>query len=214
MINLLKKEFRLALHPSVLFFLALSAMLLIPSYPYYVAFFYNCLGIFFICLSGRENHDIYFSLLLPVRKEDIVRARICFAVLLQLAQMLLAVPFALLRSRLIPLPNTAGMEANIALFGLVFVMLGLFNWIFFTRYYRAPDKVGAAFLWGSAAVFLFVVLAEAAVFVLPFMKALDTADPQDLGPKLAVLAGGAALYALLTFAASRRAQKTFTALDL
>ena len=57
--NLLLKEWRLALHPAALLFLCLSSMLLIPSYPYFVIFFYTCLGLFFICLSGRENKDIY-----------------------------------------------------------------------------------------------------------------------------------------------------------
>ena len=46
--NLLLKEYRLAMHPTVLIFLALSAMLLIPSYPYYVVFFYTALGVFFV----------------------------------------------------------------------------------------------------------------------------------------------------------------------
>ena len=37
--NLLYKEFRLAIHPSVYIFFALAALLLVPSYPYYVRFF-------------------------------------------------------------------------------------------------------------------------------------------------------------------------------
>ena len=58
MLNLLRKELRLAVHPTSWIFLGLSLMLLIPSYPYYVAFFYTGLGIFFTCLSARENQDI------------------------------------------------------------------------------------------------------------------------------------------------------------
>ena len=57
--NLLYKELRLALHPTAILFLFLSAMLLIPGYPYYVVFFYTCLGIFCICRNGRESRDIY-----------------------------------------------------------------------------------------------------------------------------------------------------------
>ena len=47
MLRLLQKEIRLAMHPTVPIFLLLSAMLLIPNYPYYVAFFYTGLGVFF-----------------------------------------------------------------------------------------------------------------------------------------------------------------------
>lgn len=53
--ELLKKEISLVLHPTNWLFLALSALVLVPNYPYYVTFFYTGLGIFFLCLSGREN---------------------------------------------------------------------------------------------------------------------------------------------------------------
>lgn len=36
---LLYKEFTLSMHPAAVLFLGLSAMLLIPNYPYYVVFF-------------------------------------------------------------------------------------------------------------------------------------------------------------------------------
>ena len=45
--QLLYKEFRLVTHPLLPFFLLLSAMLLIPAYPFYVVFFYTTLGLFF-----------------------------------------------------------------------------------------------------------------------------------------------------------------------
>lgn len=90
--QLLYKEFKLALHPTAVIFLALSAMLLIPNYPYYVTFFYTCLGVFFICLNGRENRDIYYSMLLPIRKRQIVKARFLMVAALQLAQAVLGRP--------------------------------------------------------------------------------------------------------------------------
>ena len=62
--NLMRKELLLAMHPASVLFLLLSAMLLIPNYPYYVICFYTCLGTFFICLTGRENRDIEFTAVL------------------------------------------------------------------------------------------------------------------------------------------------------
>ena len=50
--ELLLKELKLAMHPAAIMFIALSALLIIPNYPYYVTYFYTSLGIFFICLSG------------------------------------------------------------------------------------------------------------------------------------------------------------------
>ena len=87
--ELLKKEISLVLHPTNWLFLALSALVLVPNYPYYVTFFYTGLGIFFLCLSGRENKDLEYTVALPVEKRDVVRARILVALLLEAAQMLL-----------------------------------------------------------------------------------------------------------------------------
>lgn len=131
--NLLYKELRLAFHPTVALFWLLSAMLLIPSYPYYVILFYSMLGIFFVCLTGRENHDLYFTMSLPIRKRDLVRARFGFVVMIELIQLLIAVPFAILRQRL-PLPgNEVGMDANIAFSGYPYCCSGCI-----TGYFSPP----------------------------------------------------------------------------
>jgi hypothetical protein len=213
--NLLRKEFRLAMHPTAIIFLSFSFMLIIPNYPYYVTFFYTGLAVFFTCLTGRENNDIAYSASLPVRKVDIVRSRYLFVVILEMAQLVLAVPFAAMRQSM-PLPgNIVGMDANIAFFGLSFLLLGLFNLSFFGIYYGDVSKVGKAFVVSSAVVFLFILIAEAAVHVLPFFRdVLDTKDPENLGPKLAVLGGGAIAFAALTLASYLKSAASFEAMDL
>ena len=214
--NLLYKELRLSLQAPAALFLLLSAMLLIPSYPYYVVFFYTALGIFFCCQLGRENNDIYYTLTLPVRKRDAVTARFLLAVLLEAAQMLLAVPFALLRQSFRALGgNGAGMDANIALFGLAAAMLGLFNLVFFPAYYKNPQKVGGPFLKGCVAVFFYIVAAEVCAHAVPFFRdRLDTMHGAFLPEKLAVLALGLVLWALLTYLAWRKSVRRFEAIDL
>lgn len=213
--TLLIKEFRLALHPTAPLFLALSTMLLIPNYPYYVIFFYTGLAIFFTCLTGRENHDVFYTLSLPLRKRQIVLARFWLTVIVQLLQMALAIPFAIVRQSFRMPGNAVGMDANIAFFGLSFVMLGLFNIVFFPVYYRNTDKVGKAFILSSVAVTIYMILAEALAHIVPFMRdRLDTPDPQFLNWKLAILFVGAAIYALATFAAYRMAASSFEKLDL
>ena len=90
--ELLFKEFKLAMHPTSYLFLAVGALLLIPAYIYYVAFIYTCLSIFFLFLIARENKDILFTVSLPVRKRDAVKARCLMVAIIELAQTLLAVP--------------------------------------------------------------------------------------------------------------------------
>lgn len=144
MLKLLYKEFRLASHPTSFIFLALGAMLLIPAYPYFVVFFYTCLGIFFVFLAARENHDTVFTVSLPVRKRDVVKARVFMVVIIELAQLVIAVPFALLGAAINPNAegNAVGIEANPAFFGLTLVMLALFNIIFIPTFYKTAYKVG------------------------------------------------------------------------
>lgn len=213
--HLLYKELRLALHPTSILFLGLSAMMLIPNYPLSVTFFYSCLSVFFICLNGRENKDIFYSMMLPVRKRDLVRARILTVVLLQLAQLLLCLPFLFLRGLYPPAGNLVGMDANIALLGFGLVLLGFFNFFFFRRYYRDPGKVGIPFLSGCAAVLCCILLTESLPHFVPFVRdCLDTPDPLFLPEKLLVLGAGALVYAGLTLLSSRSSQRRFEALDL
>ena len=213
--NLLRHELRLVVHPTNWIFLALSAMLLIPNYPYYVVFFYGCLGFLFTFTEARENQDFLFLSLLPFGKRDLVKSRFLLVILFQLAQLLLSVPFAALRQSFAIPGNAAGMDAGIALFGLALPMLGIFNWVFLGSFFRKPDRVGTAFLKGCLALAVYMALAETAAFVIPFFRdTLDTPDPAHLGAKFAVLAAGAAIYVLLNALAYRDCGKAFEKVDL
>lgn len=213
--NLLRHELRLVVHPTNWIFLALSAMLLIPNYPYYVVFFYGCLGFLFTFTEARENQDFLFLSLLPFGKRDLVKSRFLLVILFQLAQLLLSVPFAALRQSFAIPGNAAGMDAGIALFGLALPMLGIFNWVFLGSFFRKPARVGTAFLKGCLALAVYMALAETAAFVIPFFRdTLDTPDPAHLGAKFAVLATGAAIYVLLNALAYRDCGKAFEKVDL
>lgn len=213
--TLLYKELRLVTHPTNVLFLLLSAMLMIPNYPLYVTFFYCTLGIFFACLGGRENGDCFYSVLLPVPKRNLVRARILFTAVFEGAQLLLAGGFSLLRIRLIGAQNAAGMDANLALFGFSLLLLGVFNMTFFPLYYKNPAKVGKSFAVSAVVLFLCISVLESMCFILPFFKEkLDTPDPLFLAEKSAVLFFGALAYVALTLAADKIAERRFEKLDV
>ena len=216
MIRLLKKEFSLCLHPAALIMLGLSALVLVPNYPPSISFFYLTLGIFFICTSGRENHDIAFTITLPVSRRQAVLGRILFACCLEMAQVALAGAFVAVKANLIGVTeNLAGLDANLALVGEGFLLFGLFNRLFFPLWYRDVRKVGKPFLIASAAVFLYVVLAVVSTYAVPFVRdRLDTADPAFLGEKAAFLGGSALVYLALTAWAARVSVRRFSALDL
>ncbi len=213
--NLIYKEFKLAVHPTSFIFLTFGAMLLIPNYPYYVAFFYQTLGIFFTFLDGNSTNDIFFTALLPIRKKDVVTARFATVVILEALQIMVCIPFAVLRNIILPAENLAGMEANWALFGLVFIMLGIFNLVFLPMFYKTAYKAGLPYLISCLAMTLFAGIAEAVIHLIPSWKAaLDTTSNVYLPQQLWLLSGGIILFVLLTVFAYQRSAKRFELLDL
>ena len=215
MSNLLKKEFSLSMHPVTPLMLMLSSMALIPNYPYTVMFFYMTLAVFFTCMMGRENHDVIYSMSLPVAKKDIVKARILFVVILELLQMVLLIPFAVLRQNILEAGNEAGMDANIALFAEGFLLFGVFNLIFFHSYYSNVDKVGISFVKATVVFFVLVMVDVIATHAVPFVRdCLDTPDPQFIGYKLTALVIGIILYVAMTVRVCRISIRNFEVQDL
>ena len=138
---LMQKEWKLAMTPVPLVFLALSALVLVPSYPYYVTFFYTTLGIFLFFQSARENRDVSYMLLLPVGKRQMVYARVWTVAQLELLQLLCCVPFMCIRAGY-GIQNAVGIEANCAFLGLGAVLLGVFNSVFLPMHYKNGYDLG------------------------------------------------------------------------
>ena len=101
MFNLLYKELRIAAHPNLFVFTALGMLVIVPAYPYGMVFLFGCLGPFITFMYGRETNDIYYTALLPVKKSDTVKSKIMLVVLAQMTQLLISLPFAFLRVRVI-----------------------------------------------------------------------------------------------------------------
>ena len=84
---LLYKEFKLAMHPICYVFICLfPLMVLIPSYPLGIGFIYllSCYPILFLGANkGQQSNDLLYSALLPIRKKDIVKARLFTVAVMQ-----------------------------------------------------------------------------------------------------------------------------------
>ena len=111
---LIYKELKLAMHPICYVFIALFPfMILIPSYPIAIGFLYvlTCYPILFLGANkGQQSNDLLYSTLLPIRKKDIVKARIMTVLLMHLV-------FIALTSALYPLAvfiNNSINEASLA----------------------------------------------------------------------------------------------------
>lgn len=167
------KQLHLVAHPMTFLFLFFGVMLLIPNYPYTVAFFYVTLGIFFMYMNAREHRDLDFSALLPVRKTDLVRSAFLFCCVVEILSILIALPFCVLSFRINPKGcNAAGIDANAAVIAFAFLVFSAFNAIFFPAFYRNAYKVGTAFIKGSSAVAV-VVLMDVIFPNVPALSWLD-----------------------------------------
>lgn len=213
MFDLLRKELLLAAHPSLYIFIFLGALVLIPAYPYGVVFFFAMLGVFQSMMYARETRDIYFTALLPVRKRDAVKAKLLLAAFAQLAQLLLSIPCAFLRTLYLPQGNPVGIEANAAYYGFGLMIFGVFNLVFFTQFFKTAYKAGVAFLTALVPCTLCIFAMEASVH-FPGLGWLDGTDGASLVRQVPVLLAGIAVYGGTWLLALRLSAGRFEKVDL
>lgn len=213
--TLLGKELRLALQPPAVIFMAMALMLLIPEYPYLITFFYTTLSVFFICIFGRENHDVEYTALLPVDRRSIVRARFDLCVGLELIMLAISALVAAARPAMGLLTNAAGMVPNAAFFGFAFLLLGIFNVIFFPLYYKNTKKIGVPYTIAAVAysVGMIAIMVGTMIPGSP-LAGLDGYDPADAGARTAMLLIGAGIFALLTWLAYAASVRRFEKEDI
>ena len=215
--NLLYKEFRLATPSLTFLFVGFALMTFIPGYPVLCGAFFICLGMFQGYQYSREAGDIDYSVLLPVKKTDIVKAKFAAAVTLEMTAFVLFTLFTLIRMTFMAeagvYVQNALMAANLVFLGYVLLIFALFNVIFIGGFFKTAYGIGKPFIFFIAMCFAVIIAAEALHHV-PGMSWLSTLGFDNLGMQLAALVGGACVYILLTAAACSRAQKRFEKLDL
>lgn len=213
MFNLLYKELRLATHPNLYIFTLLGALVIIPAYPYGMVFIFGCLGPYISFMYGRETNDIYYTSLLPVKKKDTVKAKVLLIVLAQMTQLLISLPFAVLRLYVLPDGNPAGIEANLAYYGFGFIIYAIFDLIFLTQFFKTAYKVGKAFILAIIPATLGVIIMEVLVHI-PKFQWLDSVEPNIILQQLPILILGIIFYIISILLAFRISAKRFQQVDL
>ena len=213
--NLLYKEFHLVINPLYYLTVLFGALLLIPQWLYFIAMMY----FFFFIIptifnNAKAMNDVGFTIMLPVRKRDVVKARVLSVATLELIQIAGGAVFTILNMAIYPWGNFA-IDANLAYLGCVFIMYGIFNVIFFPLYYRTAYKIGWPITIALTAVFLFAFGVEMLVQFEPTAAyVLDGITREALIRQVPVLVGGIVLGALLTVLGYIRSVKNFEKVDL
>ena len=157
--NLVRKDLRLLLHTStVIFFILAPAMLFIPSYPRPIAYFYLIVSVMNMFTLALQYKDHEFTGLLPVTKKEAVKARVLSICIVELALLLVTVPFAFLAARMQSrsgIVNNAGMNINATLYAIVILGYGIANLIMIPGGFKKNFRV---IVRGIIAMAVFMVL--------------------------------------------------------
>ncbi len=215
--NLLSKEFRLAASPLAYWFLLAALMTMLPGYPILMSAFFICFGVFHSFQNAREANDILYSVLLPVRKRDIVRAKFAFTCVIQMIGFLLCAILTLVRMTALPhaaaYAGNALMNATPVYLAFVLLIFTGFNLLFVGGFFKTGYKIGMPFLAYGICTALLITVGEALPH-LPGLTFLHNPAGERLGVQFAALAIAVLLYAAGTLLAFRKAEQRFERIDL
>lgn len=221
---LIYKEMRLSMHPICYIFIVLfPLMILIPSYPLGIGFIYvlTCYPILFLGANkGQQSNDLLYSTLLPVRKKDIVMARIFTVIFMQVA-------FIAFLSALYPLARFInasiaqsganpkefvvpglGFDSFVLLLAIAIIGYAIADLIFFPIYYKKGKSIVMSTLF---TILGFVVYIGVFTIGLPFIPGLEFLNNLHIGIQFGVLAGALlvsfALHLVVYKISSKRLEK-------
>ena len=210
---LLYKEFKLAMHPICYIFIALfPLMILIPSYPLAIGFIYvlSCYPILFLGANkGQQSNDLLFSTLLPVRKKDIVLARVITVIFMQ-------VMFMVVMSCLYPIAYTwygngildqetgkvvdvsvgFGLKSYVIVLAIAFIGYALADLIFFPIYYKHGKSIVMSTL---LTILGFIVYLGVTTIAVPYIIGIEACNSIPLWIQFIALAAAIGLSALIHF---------------
>ena len=179
--------------------------------------FFVCFGIFHSFQNAREANDTLFTVLLPVKKSDFVRAKFAFSCLIQLAGFALCAALTALRMTALanaaPYATNALMNASPTSLAFTLLLFAAFNLLFIGGYFKTGYKFGMPFLWFGVAALALIGIAET-LHHLPGFGFLNTPAGERLGLQFAALACAAFLYAAVTLLACKKAEARFIKIDL
>ena len=223
---LIYKELKLAMHPICYVFIVLFPfMILIPSYPLGIGFIYvlTCYPILFLGANkGQQSNDLLYSTLLPVRKKDIVMARILTVIIMQTA-------FILVMTALYPVAriiNNAiaqsaekpseymipglGLDSYVLLVAIALIGYAIADIIFFPIYYKHGKSIVMSTLF---TILGFVVYIGIFTIGLPFIPGLEILNNLHLGIQFAILGGAILISFLLHFVVYKISSKRLEKVD-
>lgn len=219
--NLLYKELKLCVTPQAWIFISITALIAIPTWPALVAFIYPLSALLSIFPVASANRDLLYTGTLPIKKEKVVLGKVLMICLLELLSVAISIPFGIIRNFvLLPMVPSESLYddlgVNFAMYGLVLAGFGLFNLVFFPRYYKSPDakNVGASLLAYFSALVFYGLCAAFFMVVPGAARFINSYAGSGLWTQLGILALGIVFFLLLSLLAYEIGKRTFDKIDL
>ena len=207
---------KLTANPLSYWFIVFSAMTMIPRYPILVGSFFICLGIFYTYQQVREYDDITYTVMLPVKKQDVVTAKYLFVLFIECIAFILCLFLTIMRMRFLgdaaPYVTNQLMNANATYLGYIMLVFATFNSIFLAGFFKTTYKIGKPFI-------LFCVVTTVIVFMgeilhhIPGLESLNDSSNLNV-PQIVILLFGVAMFKLCTWFSYQKAIKDFERIDL
>lgn len=179
---LIYKEFKLALHPvCIIFILLFPFMILIPNYPLAIGFIYILAAypiLFLGANKGQQSNDLLYSVLQPVRKKDVVLARLITVLTMQVTTIIIMsiiYPLARLVNQNVinqaiamgqPAPTIPGLglDSFVSIIAFGVISFAIADLIYFPIYYRKGRSIVASTI---ITIFVFAILICGFTMLLP-----------------------------------------------
>ena len=164
--KLLKKELTFGNNLSMAMWILCSlVMQIIPNYPVYIGPFYITLCIMMTFALNQTSHDMLYTVLLPVRKIDTVKARYLYCMIMELAVICIAIIWGIIRICVQFPENASGINLNVAYLGLQLIIFAIFNFVFLGNVYKDPLKPGVRYAVGAVLYFVLYAIVELPVWM-------------------------------------------------
>lgn len=214
--KLLYKEMKLSANPLSYWFITFSAMTMIPRYPILVGSFFICLGIFYTYQQVRECDDITYTVMLPVRKQDVVTAKYLFVLFIECIAFILCLFLTIIRMRLLgdaaPYVTNQLMNANAAYLGYIMLVFATFNSVFLAGFFKTTYKIGKPFILFCAVATVIIFMGEI-LHHIPSLESLNDSSNLNV-PQIVIFLLGVAMFKLCTWFSYQKAIKDFERIDL
>jgi len=217
MYNLLMKDLKLGVSPlNWILPFVMGALMLIPGWIYFIVVMY----FFWISVPGlfaqfRARNDLLFTTMMPVTKQDMVKARVSVIVILEAAHIVIAMLYGLFTIRLYPNVDYEFFAPHLGFWGLCFAMFGIYNIFLFPMFYKTAYKYGPAQFAAIAAAMVFAGVAQWLGIQSSYVSDIFNGSGADNAAlQTSILAAGIVIYVGLTWIAYRISVRRFLQVEI